>query len=80
MGIQGILGTLLPLLPKVIIIALVLLGIISLFYVLYRKKGGKRKLSVTQFAAVYLLILWFGLVMMLTTFSRGANFQQRGKL
>lgn len=75
MDIQGILGTLLALLPKVIIIALVLLGIVFLFYVLYRKRGGKRKFSVKQFTAGYLLIMWFGIVMMLTTFSRGANFE-----
>jgi glycopeptide antibiotics resistance protein len=75
MDIQRIISTLLPLLPKVIMIALVFLGIIALTYVLYRKKGDKRKFTITQFAAAYLLIMWFGLVMMLTTFSRGANFE-----
>ncbi|MFD1884939.1 VanZ family protein [Paenibacillus wenxiniae] len=75
MDIQGILSTLLPLLPKVLVIAFVLLGVISLSYMFYRKRGGKIKFTVTQFAAGYLLILWFGLVMMLTTFSRGANFE-----
>ncbi|WP_046212414.1 VanZ family protein [Paenibacillus wulumuqiensis] len=75
MDIQGILSTLLPFLPKVLVIALLFLGVISLLYVLYRKRGGKRKFSVTQFAAGCLLVMWFGLVMMLTTFSRGANFE-----
>lgn len=75
MDIQGILSTLLPFLPKVLVIALLFLGVISLFYVLYRKRGGKRKFSVTQFTAGGLLVMWFGLVMMLTTFSRGANFE-----
>ncbi|MEW4372391.1 VanZ family protein [Paenibacillus kandeliae] len=75
MDIQGILSALLPLLPKVIVIAFVVLGIIALLYVLYRKKGGKRTFTMTQLAAGCLLIMWFGLVMILTTFSRGANFE-----
>lgn len=75
MDIQGILSALLPLLPKVMMIAFVILGIIALLYVLYRKKGGKRTFSITQLAAGCLLIMWFGLVMILTTFSRGANFE-----
>ncbi len=75
MDIQGILSTLLPLLPKVLAIALVFLGVISLLYTVYRKRGGKRRFSIAQFVAGYLLVMWFGLVMMLTTFSRGANFE-----
>ncbi|WPP41360.1 VanZ family protein [Paenibacillus hunanensis] len=75
MDIQGILSTLFPLLPKVLVIALVFLGVISLLYMVYRKRGGKRRFSVVQFVAAYLLMMWFGLVMMLTTFSRGANFE-----
>lgn len=75
MDIQEILSTLLPFLPQVLIIALAVLGVLSLSYGLYRKKGGKRRFSFTQFATGYLLIMWFGLVMMLTTISRGANFE-----
>ncbi len=75
MDIQGILSTLLPFLPKVLAIALVFLGVISLLYTVYRKRGGKRRFSIAQFVAGYLLVMWFGLVMMLTTFSRGANFE-----
>lgn len=46
MDLQGIVSTLLPLLPKVLVIALVFLGVISLLYMVYRKRGGKRKFSV----------------------------------
>ncbi|WP_405113240.1 VanZ family protein [Paenibacillus sp. FSL K6-1217] len=75
MDFQGIISTLLPILSKVLIIGLAGLGALALSYALYRKKGGKRKLPLKKSITVLLLIMWFGIVMVLTTFSRGQNFE-----
>ena len=44
-------------------------------YTLYRKRGGSIKVSFSQFSALFLLFGWIVVVMVLTTFSRGANFE-----
>lgn len=75
MDFQGILSALLPILSKVLMIGLAVLGACGFSYALYRKKGGKRKLPLKKGITVLLLIMWFGIVMVLTTFSRGQNFE-----
>lgn len=45
------------------------------FYRFYRKRGGKVKVTPGQFAALFLILGWFLVVMVLTTFSRGENFE-----
>ncbi|WP_341348358.1 VanZ family protein [Paenibacillus sp. FSL H3-0469] len=75
MDFQGITSALLPILSKVLMIGLAVIGAFGLSYAIYRKKGGKRKLPLKKGITVLLLIMWFGIVMVLTTFSRGQNFE-----
>lgn len=75
MDFQGVISTLLPILSQVLIIGLAVLGALGLSYALYRKKGGKRRLPLKKCITVLLLIMWFGIVMVLTTISRGQNFE-----
>lgn len=75
MDFQGIISALLPILSKVLMIGLAALGAVALSYAVYRKKGGTKKLPLTKSITMLLLIMWFGIVMVLTTFSRGQNFE-----
>lgn len=75
MDLQGIISALLPILSKVLMTGLAVVGAFGLAYAVYRKKGGKRKLPLKKGITVLLLIMWFGIVMVLTTFSRGQNFE-----
>ncbi|KGR75148.1 VanZ family protein [Ureibacillus sinduriensis] len=75
MDIKSIIGKLLPILPIASIAAVVIIGIMYLSYKLYRKRGGSKKASLSQFSALFLLLGWFVVVMVLTTFSRGAHFE-----
>ncbi|WP_340025435.1 VanZ family protein [Paenibacillus sp. FSL K6-1096] len=75
MDFQGVISALLPILSKVLMIGLAALGAVALSYAVYRKKGGTRKLPLKKSITVLLLIMWFGIVMVLTTFSRGQNFE-----
>lgn len=75
MDMQGVINKLLSILPQVLILALAGLGVLWLSYVIYRKKGGRRSFSSIQLITALMLIMWFGAVMVLTTFSRGANFE-----
>ena len=75
MDIKSIIDKLLPILPIASIVAVVIIGITYLSYTLYRKRGGRKKASFSQFSALFLLFGWFAVVLVLTTFSRGANFE-----
>ncbi|MCM3782026.1 VanZ family protein [Neobacillus mesonae] len=75
MDIQGVISKLLPILSQVLIMGLAVLGVLCLSYALYRKKGGIRRFSYKQFITALLLIMWFGIVLVLTTISRGPNFE-----
>ncbi|SDD85052.1 Glycopeptide antibiotics resistance protein [Paenibacillus sp. UNCCL117] len=75
MDTQAVINKLLSILPQVLILALAGIGALWLSYVIYRKKGGKRSFSPIQIITIFLLIMWFGTVMVLTMFSRGANFE-----
>ncbi len=75
LDIKSIIDKLLPILPIASIVAVVIIGITYLSYTLYRKRGGSKKASLSQFSALFLLFGWFVVVMVLTTFSRGANFE-----
>ncbi|UQZ34377.1 hypothetical protein C2I18_13130 [Paenibacillus sp. PK3_47] len=75
MDFQGVISALLPILSKVLIVGLAVLGALGLSYTLYRKKGGQRRLPLKKCITALLLIMWFGIVMVLTTFSRGQNFE-----
>jgi glycopeptide antibiotics resistance protein len=75
MDLQGVIGALMPILPKALVIALVVIGISYGAYALYRKRGGGRTVTVRQFVGIALLLGWFAVVMTLTTFSRGAHFE-----
>lgn len=74
MDIKSIFDKLLPILPIALIVAVVIIGITYLSYTLYRKRGGSKKATLSQFSALFLLFGWFVVVIVLTTFSRGANF------
>ncbi|MEO2202873.1 VanZ family protein [Paenibacillus pabuli] len=65
---------LLPVVGVALIVGLIALGIVLITYRLYRKRGGKRIITFWQFIASFSLMGWLIMVMMLTTFSRGANF------
>lgn len=75
MDLQGIIDRLLPILPTALIIALVFIGGSYLSYALYRKRGGRRNVTARQVIATFLILAWFVVVMVLTTFSRGANYE-----
>lgn len=75
MDLQGIISALLPILSKVLMIGIGAAGVLGLSYAVYRKKGGQRKLPLKKGITVLLLIMWFGIVMVLTTLSRGQNFE-----
>lgn len=75
MDLQGIISALLPILSKVLMIGIAVAGVLGLSYAVYRKKGGQRKLPLKKGITVLLLIMWFGIVMVLTTLSRGQNFE-----
>ncbi|WP_170947979.1 VanZ family protein [Paenibacillus sp. 7516] len=65
---------LLPVVGVALIVGLIAFGIVLLAYRLYRKRGGKRIIKLWQFIASFSLMGWLIMVMMLTTFSRGANY------
>lgn len=76
MDVQSILSKLAPILPAAVILALLVAGLVYAIYALYRKKGGERKLNYQKFISAILLLGWFAVVLALTTFSRGANFER----
>lgn len=75
MDLSGILGKLLPIMPLAAAGALIIIGLAAGTYIYYRRSGGMRIVTAGQFAAGFLLLGWFAVVLMLTTFSRGANFE-----
>ncbi|AZK48545.1 VanZ family protein [Paenibacillus lentus] len=75
MDLQGIIDRLLPILPTALITALVFIGVSYLSYALYRKRGGRRNVTARQVIAIFLILAWCVVVMVLTTFSRGANYE-----
>jgi len=75
MDLQGVVSQLLPLIPVALAVALAVIGVTYGAYALYRKRGGRRTITVLQFAAAFLLLAWFAVVLALTTFSRGAHFE-----
>lgn len=75
MDIQSIIEKLLPIMPIAFIVAACIVGLSYVTYTLYRKRDGSKKASALQFSALFLLLSWFTIVMILTTFSRGAHFE-----
>ncbi|RIJ66204.1 VanZ family protein [Rummeliibacillus sp. POC4] len=75
MDIISIINKLLPILPVALITAFFIIGISFVSYVFYKKRGGKLKVTITQFVSIFLLLGWFVVVMVLTTFSRGEMFE-----
>ncbi|MFS0868508.1 VanZ family protein [Paenibacillus xylanilyticus] len=75
MDLIQIIGRLLPILAIALALGLVIIGITYSVYKAYRKRGGKRSITRRQFVALFLILGWIGIVMTLTTFSRGANYE-----
>lgn len=75
MDIISIISRLVALLPIASIAAVIISGLTYFGYTFYKKRGGTKTLTIRQFIVNFLLLSWFGAVMVLTTFSRGANFE-----
>ena len=75
MDIQGIMSKLWALFPTALIVAIIMIGIGYVSCAIYRRRGGGTSVTKMQFAALFLLLGWFVVVMALTTFSRGPNFE-----
>ncbi|WP_078551637.1 VanZ family protein [Bacillus alkalicellulosilyticus] len=75
MDIQIILSKLLPIALIALVLALVLIGVTYVSYKIYRKRGGSKAVTKIQFVTIFLLLGWFVVVMVLTFFSRGENFE-----
>ena len=76
MDIQGIMSKLWTLFPTALIVAIIMIGIGYVSYAIYRRRGGGTPVTKMQFATLFLLVGWFVVVMALTTFSRGAHFDE----
>ncbi|OMF64222.1 VanZ family protein [Paenibacillus sp. FSL R5-0766] len=75
MDLIQVIGRLLPILAIALAAGVVVIGITYSVYIVYRKRGGKRSITSRQFIASFLILGWFVIVMTLTTFSRGANYE-----
>lgn len=75
MDLIQIIGRILPILAIALAAGVVVIGITYSVYIAYKKRGGKRSITRRQFIASFLLLGWFVIVMTLTTFSRGANYE-----
>ncbi|WP_433583180.1 VanZ family protein [Paenibacillus amylolyticus] len=75
MDLIQVIGRILPILAIALAAGVVVMGITYSVYIAYRKRGGKRSITNRQFIASFLILGWFVIVMTLTTFSRGANYE-----
>ena len=74
MDVIEIMNQLLPILPIALAIALVIIGILYVCYAFYKRRGGNRKITISQVVTLFILVGWFAVVLGLTTLSRGAFF------
>ncbi|NUU79065.1 VanZ family protein [Paenibacillus xylanilyticus] len=74
MDFSQVIHKLLPIAGVALAVGLIVLGMVYLAYKVYRKMGGKRIITIWQFIASFSILGWLIIVMMLTTFSRGAHF------
>ncbi|MBT2282687.1 VanZ family protein [Paenibacillus polymyxa] len=75
MDLIQVIGRLLPILAIALAAGVVVIGITYSVYIAYRKRGGERRITSRQFIASFLILGWFVIVMTLTAFSRGANYE-----
>jgi len=75
MDIKVIVSKLWALFPATLIVALIMIGVWYVSYAIYRRRGGGKSVTKMQFGALFLLLGWIVVVMTLTTFSRGPNFE-----
>ncbi|MFD2613452.1 VanZ family protein [Paenibacillus gansuensis] len=75
MDIKGILSAIAPIALFALVAVFVAIFVLVLIYFIYKKRNGKRTLTKGQFFVSFLILGWFVVVMGLTTFSRGAQFE-----